>query len=1381
MVKYILLLNFLFFSLLYQEAVGVEYPLSSEPYRFSQLGIKNGLSHNQVNSFIKDKTGYLWIGTASGLNRYDGYNIKVFTHNPVDNTTLNSNAIKKLFLDPSGNLWVKTVDGLNVYDSILEQFTQNLKPYLEPYDLPDHHIEEIISDEDGDFWFLHTTGAVSRFIPTENRTERYTLSSNPQEVVSDIVSDMNGFKWIIFTNGILEKRDDQTMEVISRELSINKKYKGEIFALKLLADRDGDIWVYLPDERRGIFFYNSAEEKISHIHKESKGIKLNSDLVSAVIEDEDGNIWIGTDHGGINLLDKKTEKIRHIMHDNEMNNSLSHNSIYALYKDRDGIIWVGTYKNGLNYFHKNNIRFSHYRHHKSRKESLPYNDVNRFVEDEKGNLWIGTNGGGLVYMDRSRQKFSQFTQSNSRGISSDVVVSLLYDSRNTLWVGTYYGGLMRYDGNRFIPVKNSSLDGSGIIDENIWELLEDSKGNIWVGTLSNGIQYIPNNSTIFSPPPIHNREAMKNATYIAAIEEDHRGRIWIGGTAGIDIIDAETGMLEHFAHDYGKGNSLIHDNVLSILNDSKGNIWLGTQGGLSLYDPNKNCFKNFTVAEGLPHNTVLTLLENDGDIWMSTPNGLASLNYKGKGENDYVIKLYNELDGLQDNSFNENAAFKTRAGELIFGGPNGFNLFQPKLIASNEKPPVVVFSDFQLFNKSILAGEEINGRIILNTSLSKAGNITLKYFENVFSVGFAALNFFHPEKNVYKYKLVGFDTDWRIADSNTREVTYTNLDPGSYVLNVIASNNDGVWSVEPAQLPITVLAPFWLTRTAYIIYFLIALGLLYVARTMVLNKAKDRFLIEQERREARQIHELDLMKIRFLTNISHEFRTPLSLILAPTEKILKNAENDKQKLQFQMINRNARRLLNLVNQLLDFRKIEVEGMELNPAEGNIIKFIKEAAYSFKEISQNKSILLSFKSNTESLFVSFDMDKMEKILFNLLSNAFKFTPEGGDISVEVVSEPIVDQKNRVNLTVLLKDSGIGIPEERHMKVFERFYMHEVPDTLVNQGSGIGLSITKEFVRLHGGEITLNSTPGSGSTFKITLPLKIAESREEEKLTELHDPIYKPIGELQKEECNSSLLSNKLTVLLIEDNDDFRSYLKYSLGEYFEVVEAKNGKDGWKIALAFMPALIVSDVMMPVMNGMDFCKKIKNDSRTSHIPVILLTAFSGQEQKLEGLNVGANDYVTKPFNFDLLLSRINNIIKQNQLLQQKFEKKVSVETSQTEITSMDEKFIMKVVKVVEENFSDPDFSVELLSKEMGMSRVHLYNKLSTITGKTPIEFIRYMRLQRSLQYLEKSQLSISEVAYKVGFNSAKTFTKYFKVEFNMLPSAYAAAEKEMPTTL
>ncbi|KEO73800.1 hybrid sensor histidine kinase/response regulator transcription factor [Anditalea andensis] len=1373
MVKYFLFLNSICFALLSFGVYGEQSPYDTDPYRFTKLGTKNGLSHNQVNSFLKDKTGFLWIGTASGLNRFDGYHVKVYKHDPADTTTINSNAIKQLFLDPADNLWVKTLDGLNVYDARLEQFSENLTPFLDPYKLIDHELEEIIADDSGQFWFLHKNGGLSRYDPEHHKTDNFIIPSDSDGGVSHIVRDMNGHKWVIYTNGVLEKRDGASMQILFRDYSINALFSEEYFSYKLLADRDGDIWIYLPDERRGVFYFNAKENKIHHIHKESKGHRLNSDLVSAVIEDEDGNIWIGTDHGGINLLDKSNFGVRHIMQDNENPNSLSQNSIYALHKDQEGIIWVGTYKNGLNYFHKNNIRFTHYRHHKSRKESLPFNDINRFVEDKYGNLWIGTNGGGLIFMDRGNQKFTQFTQQNSHGLSSDVVVSLLYDSHDRLWVGTYFGGLIRYDGKQFSPI---TRDGPGLLDENIWELFEDSKGNIWIGTLSNGIYYLQGGSTQFSDPPIKDGHSMLNASYVAAIEEDREGRIWVGGTSGVDIINPQSGSVMHFSHEIHKNKSLVHDNVLSILHDHKGNMWIGTQGGLSLYDSRNQCFKNFTDRDGLPHSTVLTLLENEGQIWMSTPNGLASLKYNN--DDEYEILRYNELDGLQDNAFNENAAYKTKKGEMIFGGPNGFNIFDPKLLVTNKNSPAVVFTDFQLFNKSLSVGKEINGRAILESSLQNTEKITLKHFENVFSVSFAALNFFHPEKNMYKYKLEGFDTEWITLDGNNRQVTYTNLDPGSYALQVLAANNDGVWSAVPAQLNITVLAPFWLTPTAYFVYFVMIIGMLYMSRRWLLIKAKNRFLIEQERRESRQLHELDLMKIRFLTNISHEFRTPLSLIMAPIEKILKEPNNDRQKFQFQMIHRNARRLLHLVNQLLDFRKIEVEGLELHLSKGNIIKFLKEAVYSFNELSQNKAISLSFQSDTESLIAFFDIDKLEKILFNLLSNAFKFTPEGGEITVAVFCRNIPEDDEKSELTIWVKDTGIGIPKDRQAQIFERFYTHEVPDSMVNQGSGIGLSITKEFVRLHGGNIQLESTPGEGSTFKISIPLKTVEKGLANNTSELTGIVRETTDKPATDTGSNDVNLQKLTVLLIEDNDDFRLYLKTGLEEFFEVLEAKNGKEGWKIALAGMPALIVSDLMMPIMNGIALCKKIKNDPRTAHIPVILLTAFTGEDQKLEGLHIGANDYVTKPFNFDLLLSRINNLIKQNQLLQQKYEKKVSIQTSQAEITSMDDKLIVKVMKIVEENFSDPDFSVEFLSREMGMSRVHLYNKLSTLTGKTPIEFIRCMRLQRSLQYLQKSQLSVSEVAYKVGFNNAKTFTKYFKAAYNMIPSAYAAAEKKTP---
>lgn len=1378
MVKYILILFSIFYTHLSMGEQMNGFFNQNDIYRFSQLGIRDGLSHNQVNSFIKDSSGYLWIGTASGLNRYDGINLKVFNHIPNDPNTLDSNTIEKLFLDPAGNLWVKTIEGLNIYDPAKEKFRHNVSEYLHPYNVSDIGLQEIIQDSQGDFWFIQGDLGVSRFHPKTQKTTFFSAKLLSDREVSDIVSDKHGHIWVVFTDGTLEKRNGITLRLLTRIDDIKYKFSEEELSYKLISDRDGDVWIYLPNERRGVFFLNTTDNSLAHLNKNDSKVRLNSDLVSAVIEDEEGNIWIGTDHGGINLVNKKNMTVSYILHDHEIPNSLSHNSIYALYKDSDGMVWVGTYKNGLNYFHKNNIRFSHYSHQKSKLTSLPFNDVNRFEEDEKGNLWIGTNGGGLLYMDREKESFKQYLQSNSQGMNSDVVVSLLYDTNNTLWVGTYFGGLMKFDGKKFTSIAKDQ--NAKLIDDNIWELFEDSKGNIWVGTLSNGIKYISWGQNVFSPPPIAEGQSMLNANYISAIAEDKYGNIWVGGTSGIDIIDPSSGVVKHFNHNFDKANSLIHDNVLSILMDDKANVWLGTQGGLSLYLPEKNCFQNFTTIDGLPHNTVLTLLENDGEIWMSTPNGLASLNL-GSEEGNNIIRIFNKSDGLQANSFNENAAYKTSYGELIFGGAKGFNIIQPRQLLSNANAPKVIFTDFQLFNQSLQIDEEVNGRPILSASLSETPQITLKYFENVFSVSFAALNFIHPEKNFYKYKLEGFDADWRLADINSRQVTYTNLDPGSYVLQVIAANNDGVWSEIPALLHIKVSPPFYLTRTAYMFYFLVAMAVLYFARIWVFRRAKAKFRIEQERREAQQLHEFDLMKIRFFTNLSHEFRTPLSLILAPSEKILKEAENEKQIQQFQLINRNAKRLLNLVNQLLDFRKIEVEGMDLNPSEGNIIKFIEETVYSFNELSEKKSIQLNFKAELEVLFVSFDMDKLEKILFNLLSNAVKFTPEYGAISVEVFLEDIGENTTTKNLRILVKDNGIGIPEEHQTKIFERFYKHELPENMINQGSGIGLSITKEFVRLHGGTISLDSTPGLGSCFNILIPVKLLENK-----LPLDSPNQLPsitnipiVNQTEEPLLNNTLPNtNKAFILIVEDNDDFRTYLKDCLEGHFEVEEAKNGKEGWKKTLGAMPALIVSDLMMPVMNGLDFCKKVKNDPRTSHIPVILLTAFSAQEQKLEGLNIGANDYVTKPFNFELLHSRINNLIKQNQLLQQVFEKKVSVASSQVDIISMDDKFIHKVMKLVEDHLSDPDFSVEFLSKEMGMSRVHLYNKLSAIAGKSPLEFIRHLRLQRSLQYLEKSQLSVSEVAYKVGFNSAKTFTKYFKAEFHMLPSAYAASIQNPP---
>jgi DNA-binding response OmpR family regulator/nitrogen-specific signal transduction histidine kinase len=529
------------------------------------------------------------------------------------------------------------------------------------------------------------------------------------------------------------------------------------------------------------------------------------------------------------------------------------------------------------------------------------------------------------------------------------------------------------------------------------------------------------------------------------------------------------------------------------------------------------------------------------------------------------------------------------------------------------------------------------------------------------------------------------------------------------------------------------------------------------------------FRIQQEREESQRMHELDMMKIKFFTNVSHEFRTPLTLILTPLEKMMKQSPDVEQHKQFQLIHRNARRLLNLVNQLLDFRKMEVQEIKFNPSEGDIVKFIREVFLSFSDLSEKKNINFTFQTAVQELETLFDQDKLEKILFNLLSNAFKFTPENGAVSVEI---DVKEQNDARLLEINVKDSGIGIPHDKQEKIFERFFQHDLPKSMVNQGSGIGLSITREFVKIHKGSISVKSEPEKGSCFTVTLPLA---ELSHQAATELSEASVSVLSEHPGSPVFLNHADKRPVLLIIEDNEDFRFYLKDNLKQHYSIIEAKNGKDGLQAALTSLPDLIVSDIMMPEMNGIDLCKKIKTDPRTSHIPVILLTARTAEEQKIEGFESGANDYVTKPFSFEILQSRIKNLIAQRVAFQKMFNKHIDVKAADIQITSLDEKLIKKAIITVEENLSNPDFSVEEFSRDLGMSRVHLYKKLLSLTGKSPIEFIRTIRLQRAAQLLEKSQLTVSEIAYQVGFNNPKYFSKYFKDQFNVLPSAYAHGKK------
>ena len=1372
----------------------------SSQYQFSQLDISNGLSHNHVNCIYKDSEGFMWFGTASGLNRFDGYTFKVFKHDADNKNSLLDDFIIDIFELPNKKLYISTRTGYCFYDPEKEQFNSDISPLLRSLDLPVYPApSKIIRNDHGDFWFVCPDSGLYRYNVINRQTTRYyhhdkaklSLYSN---FVSDIVEDTKDNIWLVYEGGVVEKLDTRRNEISYRTDVFSKAVNNKTRNYAITVDNDNDLWLYTPNVNTGLYYYSPSTGVFRYMDKESTGTKLKSNIISNVIQADDGLIWIATDQGGINLLDKKNFKITYLLNREDDAKSLRQNTV-MLYKDNTGIMWAGTFKEGISYYHKNIIRFALYRHFASDPGSLNFDDVDKFVEDKQGNLWIGTNGGGLIYFNRKTSKFTQYRYdaANPNSLSNDIIVSLCIDHDQKLWIGTYFGGLDCFDGKTFTHYKHNDKVATSIADDRIWSILEDSSQRLWIGTFEGGLEIFDRAKKAFYHPF---KQTDIRCPFVSSIIEDKNGNIWVGGYLGIDVILKKTNRVIHYIRNANNANSLINDNVNSISEDSRGLFWIATSAGLSILNPKTNRFTSLTKRNGLPDNSILDILEDDkGKMWLSTSNGLSHITLTpgpGKGTYTFQFENFDEADGLQGREFNMYAALKTSKGEMIFGGGHGFNIFDPLSIRPNINKPKLIFTDFQLFNKSIAANESFNGHVVLTKTISTTHEITLTHSENVFTIEFAAVNFFNPNKVKYQYMMEGFDRAWLNADNAIRKATYTNLDAGDYVFKVRAFNSEGLWNPDYITLKIKVLPPFWKSTPAYIIYLMLFIGtLLFIRRRGIQKirrefavekeKEEEKLLIEQERQEVKRMHELDQLKIKFLTNVSHEFRTPLSLIIAPVDKMFSHADSE-QKQQLNVIKRNARRLLNLVNQLLDFRKMEVHELKLHCKPGDIVRFIKEISLSFTDIATEKGIGFAFDSEAETLISSFDHDKIERILFNLLSNAFKFTPRGGHVSVLL---NILDEESSAELRLFeikVIDTGIGIPSEKHNKVFERFFQHDIPESLINQGSGIGLSITREFVRMHGGEITVESEPDHGACFIIRLPMPVESNLEITFIDNENEP--EELNPLQIAEDNEKLkhqyANKKPMVLLVEDNDDFRFYLKDNLRDAFFIIEASNGKEGWQKALSQHPDIMVSDISMPEMDGIALCRKMKSDQRTSHIPIILLTALTGEEEQLKGLKIGANDYMTKPFNFEILLSKIKNLLILQDSFKRTYKKQMNVHMQEDDIQSEDEKLLRKIVEYIEQNISNDNLSVEELSRHMNMSRGSLYSKVLLITGKSPVEFIRSIRLKKAVYLLENSQLTISQISYEVGFNTPKYFAKLFKGEYNILPSAYVNSLRQKNST-
>ncbi|MDB5129365.1 hybrid sensor histidine kinase/response regulator transcription factor [Mucilaginibacter sp.] len=1351
-------------------------------YQFSHLDITNGLSDNQVNCIYKDEKGFMWFGTTSGLNRYDGSKFKVFKRDIKDPNSLAENHVMRIAEGPGKKLWIFTHSDISIYDPTVERFSNNIAAELSRYKIPANPITRIEKDKQGEFWFATDKKGLYRYSPKTGQTAFYNNSGNSPAAlhsnhVIDIVASQPNCLWLIYNDGIIEQLDSKVNKVLKRYDGLAKALDTKPRNFIMIMDNKQNLWVCSDAGTIGVYCYKTLTNKLVHYSKDTPEGRLNSNVITSIIQTDDDKIWVGSDHGGINVIDPITNKVYYILSRADDAKSLSGNSVY-LYKDNTGIIWAGTFKQGLNYYHRGIMQFPLYKHLTTDPKSLPCEDINSFEEDEKQNLWIGTNGNGLIYFNRSTNAYTQFKHdpSNPNSITSDIIVRLYIDKKKRLWIGTYFGGLDCYDGKTFTHYRHNKKDPGSLTDDRIYTIMEDAAGELWVGTFAGGFNVFDPKTNSFRHP-----KYSSNSEYTSVIYEDRQQNKWVGRDRGIDVILKGSNKVRHYLSEPKNVNSLVGNDVNTITQDKKGLIWIGTKDGLSILNTKTNSFLNIEEGVNLPANNVSNIIEdNAGRMWVSTTNGLASIILtEAEGKYKVEISNYNELDGLQGRAFNLYAAKRLKSGELVFGGIHGFNLFDPMVLNTFKPKPSLVFTDLNLFNKSVAVGDTLNGKVILTKALSETKEITLQHNQNVFDIEFAAFDYFNPNKIKFEYKLEGFDKGWITVTGNNRKATYTNLDGGDYTFKVRTQGTNNINKGE-ISLNITVLPPFFKSTFAYISYFVLLLSGLFYIRHRGIRKLKRRFestqatieaerKIAQEREEARRMHQLDLMKIKFFTNVSHEFRTPLSLILSPIDSLIKTVDKADQQSQLATIKRNGKRLLNLVNQLLDFRKMEYNELKLSLKQGDIIKFIKEVSASFMDVAHQKKIEFLIESEVYSYVTNFDHDKIERILFNLLSNAFKFTPSGRQISVmlNLYRCGINEEKNNLEIKVI--DTGIGIATENQGKIFDRFFQDDMPESLLNQGSGIGLSITKEFVKMQGGSIELESELNYGSCFTVILPVEQqCEKKEIEVIAETGAEAL--VAVTSKMNPGLPGAGKKATILLIEDNDDLRFYLKDNLKNSFHIIEAVNGKDGWQKALSMHPKLIVSDISMPEMNGIELCKKIKSDARTAQIPVILLTALTTEEDQLAGLDSGANDYILKPFNFEILLSKIHNSLQMHQTLKTTYQKQIEVKAEDIHVVSEDEKFLKNAFEHIELNITKINFSVEELSKQLNLSRVSLYKKLLTLTGKTPVDCIRTVRLKRAVQLLEKSQLSIANVAYEVGFNNPTYFSKVFKEEYGILPSEY-----------
>lgn len=1343
--------------------------------------IKEGLSQGVVNSITQDNQTMMWFATEDGLNRFDGYSFKVFQYDPDDKNSIADNFIQRIFKDSQGTLWVSSRKGLLKFDPFQETFSLFQHDFKDKNKYAFNDVSFIAEGSADNLWISWYGSGFASFNKERKSFVPYTpenLSGLTSEKTVAMLEDKFGLLWVATQDGGVNVFQVSRGVVVKKMNDLSGGLNLPLMNVHCFAeDKFGNIWI---GTSKGLAVYKRQENKfLVFNHKQHPVSGLN---IFSLFTDSNDNLWIGSQGEGLYQLDLRQFNTRSlddfifVSFKNLNDYDISKRTVQSIYEDKDKNIWIGTFGEGIYFISSVKENFVRVQKPVYKNNAVSYVSYYGMCHDHEGNLWLGTDGNGIYKSDLYGNTIAHFTKETSESLKDNAILSALRDGKGRLWFGSYSQGLFLYNPatNGFVnyQYKNSQTKAGG---NDVRVIFEDSKRNIWIGTNRGGLCLLDEEGKFYSNP-LHFTDALMHGD-VRSITEDNQGNIWIGFYGdGVYSYSLPTGKFKRHFNGTNAPEQLKSDVVFAVKADRKGSIWIGTRGGgLCAFDPGKNKFKRYTDKDGLANSTInAILIDNNQNVWASTNAGISKYDV-----NSNQFLNYDVFDGLQEGQFTPGSAlYNELGGFMCMGGTLGLNIFYPDQINDSLKKPEVRLTGLSLFNKPIRVNDSTDGRPVLTQVISRTEHINLRNDQNVLTFEFVGLNYSYPEKNIYAYKLEGFDEDWNFV-GNQRTATYRYLQPGEYIFKVKASNVENAWSDEYASVSIKINPPFWKTPFAYVVYFLTSGGIAFVIfsfRKKQMNLRRRLKIAKSQRKHERQLVQ---QKLTFFTEISHEFKTPLTLMIGPLEEMLaKDADITPEGQKLRMVYRNAHKLLNLINKLLDYRKIESGNVLLKVREDNVVAFVEEVYISFKDLANHKNIKFHIHAEQPVIMLWFDKEKLEMVLNNILSNSFKYIGKGDEIDIHV-GKQISERYPNGRAIIKIRDNGLGIPKRHLGNVFDWFYKGDSSGTM---NSGIGLSLAKKLVHLHKGEIFVESVEGNGSVFSIKIPLgkdhfkaneMVVETAADQALSEVSASTIKENMLLTEAEEYASHKKGFKSLLLIEDDDEIRLFLKQYFEKQYRILESSNGKEGLEVAMNDHPDLIISDIMMPEMDGIDFCKAIKNNIRTSHIPVILLTAKTSLTHHKEGIETGADAYITKPFSPDILRITVGNLLQARENLMRFYRNLFTPESNTQEsrdLNSLDQKFLQSIYEMLKANIDKPDFNINELSEVLNMSRSLVYKKVKMLTGLSPGEYIRSLRMHEAAKLLRSKKYKVFEVVYMVGFSDLKYFRQCFAKEFGYSPSDF-----------